>query len=239
MAGPVAHIVIALQMFNNGLLSAREPEDLVRLIVGTSFPDIRYTTKLSRKTTHPGTATLQQIRQERNPFKAGMDLHDLVDRVRWYYIHKHKVLDMLPQHPRTSLCLKLFEGQLLRNQVEDWATVHRFFNHITPEERTFNLPEKKIKEWHELIQYFCSSSPPNAQKLASLYFMIQFQSKFFKLPAKLRNLMATLLAKLPLPIFLKTRRFMKTLGQNEHLKQTILYFYDNFLQIAQEYEASL
>ena len=232
MPGPVAHLVLALQILNGPCINKNKE----KFLIGTSFPDIRYITTIAREKTHSPNVTLSQIVQESSDFQSGMDFHSLVDKTHTYYLHKNNILNMLPEHPKASLCLKFFEGMLLKTRMPNWKSIKKIFDQTLPEEKNLGIPKRTIKEWHVFIQLFCQDNPPKVKKLAVTYLLTKFQNKFFKLPSFIRKILATALHNLPLPFLSKTEHFFKTISKNKPLKQKIFYFYDNFPQILKIYE---
>lgn len=232
MPGPVAHIVLALQVLNGPL----KDKNWEQFLIGTSFPDIRYVTALERASTHNQNPSIQAITQETSSFQAGMQFHSLVDKVHGWHIAQNNILNMLPEHPKAHLCFKFFEGMLLKKRVKNWKSVKKIFNQTLEEEKKFGLPEHTIRLWHRFIQLFCQNKNPGVKKLVVTYLLTKFQNQFFKLPDFIRTTIAKTLYKIPLPFMGKTKQFFQALHKNELLKQKILHFYDHFPYYLHAYE---
>src|SRR3990167_3969890 len=80
MAAPTTHILLA-----DAFLKTAPQSSPVTFIVGTSFPDIRHLGSLSREQTHLRPIDLASIREESDPFLAGMLFHNYVDITRKAY----------------------------------------------------------------------------------------------------------------------------------------------------------
>jgi hypothetical protein len=113
MAAPATHIILALLM-----LPLLKEKNIPEFIVGTSFPDIRYLGVIERSKTHNNQTTWQSIQKNPSSFKAGMDFHALVDRLREAYMMKHHAYDRIPQSKYKSQILKMFEDMLLYGTID-------------------------------------------------------------------------------------------------------------------------
>jgi hypothetical protein len=114
MAAPIAQVYLALQILAeplNGYFNEKE------FLVGTSFPDIRYLKLIERTQTHYSNCTLDDIKKEKNSFKAGVLFHYFVDEKKEEYMLKNYIYEQLPQFRFISQSLKFAEDQLLRTML--------------------------------------------------------------------------------------------------------------------------
>lgn len=222
MAGLIGHIVLALSMLNGPLAD----KDRTEFILGTSFPDIRYLGVIERDKTHNNGATWATVQAEKSSFKAGIDFHAVVDRVRERYLTQHGVYKILPQHPRIGLLLKLFEDNLLRLQVDNWNEIAHLFDNLPNQDKTLGVPEPAVKRWYQFIQACCQRDPSSLKDQALLYGLARI--KF--VPTGVKRLLLALLKRVPLPLpgIGQASQIMEQMKQNQKLKQIVLDFYKNF-----------
>ena len=84
MSFPITHILAAQQLQQKYFASA----DRVQLILGTSFPDIRYLGELSRQQTHPQPEHSLAAIARLSDFDIGVQIHLLVDLKHEEYLAK-------------------------------------------------------------------------------------------------------------------------------------------------------
>jgi len=153
MPAPVTHIVLALSILP--FLPGKNKDEFLR---GTSFPDIRYLSGISRETTHlPGNWDL--IKNEQSSFKAGMLFHSLVDRIHDQYMNSYNAYEFVPAPGFKPYFFKFYEDYILYNKISDWSSICNCFDFISPEETTYGISEKTITMWHERLQNYCREKP--------------------------------------------------------------------------------
>lgn len=166
MAAPIAHIFCALMVLQSGTLKIKNEKEF---IVGTSFPDIRYLTKLPRTNTHKHPTTWLDVKNASSDFQAGVLLHSLLDECRIKHIeiegnrHIPSILVM------KEYMLKFFEDTLLYDKVADWPKIISYFDEILPEELTY-VTNEQAREWHNFIQKYCAkkTSPSHLQYMVDI-----------------------------------------------------------------------
>lgn len=156
MAGPVTHIVLALQILH--LLPTTV--DRQAFIIGTSFPDIRYMAKLERDKTHIEPVSWNDVVNEPSSFRAGMLFHNLVDEVRLQYFEPN-FYDKTNLSQYTPIYIKLFplmlktaEDAFLYTKTNRWKEIASYFDTIYQEELDFGVPEHVLRTWHEMIKTY-------------------------------------------------------------------------------------
>ena len=179
MAAPVAHIFCALALLQSGALKVKSEKDF---IIGTSFPDIRYLAKLSRKDTHTHPITWQQVKNAKTDFQAGMLFHALVDdsRIKQIEIVGEPHMPYVPV--MKTYILKLFEDILLYDRVKNWSVILSYFDDILPEELAY-VTEDQAREWHKFIQRYCSKKVSANHMQYIIDTTPHFSIKMPKLPA--------------------------------------------------------
>jgi len=226
MAAPIGHIFLSLVMLSSSLADKSEKE----FILGTSFPDIRYITKLDREKTHLENITLDQIKNAKTSFRSGFLFHSFVDEAREKYLQKHNAYDLAPQSKYASFCMKFCEDQMLHEKIKNLAGITQYFNTITPEEYDFGIDEKNIKQWHSFIKQYCGHQ--NAVKhVLTLYFSYQ---KY--MPHLISKAIASTMVKLKLfPARIREMiDVMDEIQKNEKLKTILMNFYENFETIIKD-----
>lgn len=205
MAAPVLHVLLALLALTK--LPHLDPK---KFIIGTSFPDIRYLGVIEREKTHNKKATWQSIQDESCSFKAGMDFHALVDRMREKYLKKHGVYEEILPWKFRSQCMKFAEDRMIYDLIsdEEWQIIASYFDTILTEERQFNIGEKYLKVWHGILQKYCSSKP-------SFDLIMQIIQN-----SALETFMT-----------LEIQQKITELENNERYKKLIFQFYNEFLSL--------
>jgi|SRR5579859_968144 len=154
MAAPIAHIFLAVHMLAGPLHNLFDEKEFIR---GTSFPDIRYLKCVERAQTHFENVTLDDVKKEKNSFKAGMLFHSFVDEQREKYIVEHKIYDKLPQFRFTTQALKFAEDKLLMSlfNIQKYKS---YFDGLIDAERAYNISDEHIKMWHTFLQKYFNGS---------------------------------------------------------------------------------
>jgi len=224
MAGPVAHIILALGVLarNNECEQYKK-----KFIIGTSFPDIRYLEIIKRERTHNNNATLETLNCPTIPFRAGMDFHSLVDEIRLKYMQDHNVYKMLPKVQNIDTYIKLVEDRILYNQCKNWKKIIQYFGTVVQEERKFNIPRNQVNLWHKFIIGYCQKKPTLNRSL-NLF----IKSRWPSLPSSIRNLILLILKKSNII----SDNIITQLEKNETLKNMIINFYDNFEFYVKKYK---
>lgn len=156
MAGPVTHIIFALQILH--LLPGNI--DKQEFIVGTSFPDIRYMAQLRREQTHIEPISWNDVVNEPSSFRAGMLFHNLVDEVRIKHFehsfYNRNNTNTLPGLYKKLFCLmlKTAEDSFLYNYSNKWHELTSYFDIIYQEELDFGVPKTVVRTWHTMIQEY-------------------------------------------------------------------------------------
>lgn len=212
MAAPIAHIFLALQILSGplkGLFNEKE------FILGTSFPDIRYLNIIGRNNTHFDDVTFEQLKQERDSFKAGMLFHSFVDEQREQYVVEHNLYDLIPHFKFMTQSLKFAEDILLCPLI-DTSKFISYFDERVPQESTFNVSDENVQRWHLFLKDYCNQKfsshdlimkyfdlhKPDAWRITRWYFSWYYAST--------------------------GDRAITTVVNNEQAKSAILNFYLNF-----------
>ena len=164
MATPIAHIVLTDKVFGKYFKDKNKKD----FFIGTSFPDIRYLANIEKKTTH------LSYNKEKNSFKAGMRFHSLIDEI-WNKFVRSNDNFILYSKSRNSVnditSLKLLEDELLYGKINNWKQYIKFFDEVLSDELSFNIPEKKIKKWHKILQKYFLRKPNDSDRENLLKFL--------------------------------------------------------------------
>lgn len=157
MAAPVGHIFCALALLNSG---TADIVDKNAFMAGTNFSDSRYVTKVSRASTHKLKGDhISDVLDTPSAFEAGRRYHVFVDRAREQYMVKHNAYAALEKNGafKTQM-LKLIEDRILFEKIKGKINVPEIFSKIYPEERLYNLTDKEIETWHNLLIAYLDES---------------------------------------------------------------------------------
>ncbi|MFH1308620.1 MAG: hypothetical protein ABIH51_01245 [Patescibacteria group bacterium] len=157
MATPITHIVLTEKVFNK-YFSDKNKEDFY---IGTIFPDIRYLGVIDRDKTHfpLKCLKLEDIKKEQNSFIAGLKFHSLIDDIREKFVKSKDIYLLIPESKYKIQTLKILEDELYYNKVNNWKQFINFLDNILPEELSFNIKEKDIGRWHNILQDYFSQKP--------------------------------------------------------------------------------
>ncbi len=155
MAAPVSHIYFAKRFFDISGLEI----DQKAFIVGTSFPDIRYLGIIDRTKTHFSEVSLEQVKAEKDPFKAGLLFHNYHDLKRTEYIQQSGLYKLLPDNKFISQAEKFGEDVLLYGLSRDWFMFKDFFREVNSDELSYGLQTQDVEAWHKLISDYISEPP--------------------------------------------------------------------------------
>lgn len=155
MAAPVGHIVCALAFLN---IHGQELNKNA-FLAGTSFPDIRYITEISRRKTHwMEQKTLEHVLEAKTSFEAGRRFHVFVDHEREKFMKEHDAYRFLKEgDPKTQL-LKLVEDHILYEQINEKFDEKAVFSKVYPEELAFGVGQKAADDWHKILVAYLSPS---------------------------------------------------------------------------------
>jgi len=159
-SGPVAHVYLAKRFFRHFPSRFSETEQ-TDFLIGTLFPDIRYTSKLDRHETHYEKMTLEEVLTADSPFVAGVKFHSYVDLVRDQYIRKHRpaVHKAELETDHFSTYIKLLEDEVLF-YAGNWSECADSLKYIHPEESKWEIDQSALKKWHSLLS-LCLQHPPS------------------------------------------------------------------------------
>jgi hypothetical protein len=157
MAAPATHIVLANKVYEKHF----SDKDYGKFIVGTSFPDIRYTGVIDRSATHSDDLRLIEV-QSKDSFESGLLFHSLVDEVREKYMKEKGLYDLFPESQFKTQGVKFFEDMVLYDKIADWPKQLVSFKNILDEELRFGISEEAIEKWHRLLVQILSSKLTDA-----------------------------------------------------------------------------
>jgi len=203
MAAPITHIVLTEKVFNKHFSDKKRKD----FYIGTVFSDIRHLGVVDRKSTHflLQELELEDIKKEQNSFTSGLKLHSLVDDIRERFIESKNVYSLIPESKYKTQILKLLEDGLYYDKVNNWKEFIKFLDNILAEELSFNIQEKDIRRWHNILQNYFSKKPDKQvrENLAKeLNFSEEGQREIVNLVEQIKS--------------------------NEKIKQIIEEFYNNF-----------
>lgn len=155
MAAPAGHIFCALAFLSTG----GEIADKNAFLVGTNFPDIRYTTDVPRSTTHKILRhDLNYVLETDSSFEAGRRFHVFVDEEREKYMRERGALRFVEEGPLKTQMLKLIEDHILFHKLKNKFDPAQVFSKIYDEERKFSLDDSSIETWHRLLSTYLDQS---------------------------------------------------------------------------------
>ncbi len=209
MAAPIAHIFLAVQMLLGpfkGLFNE------IEFIIGTSFPDIRYLKVVERTETHFFNVTLYDILQEKDSFKAGMMFHSFVDEQREAYIVKHNFYEIIPNFRFRTQALKFAEDEILKGMF-DISRYSVYFNEILDQEKSWNIDEIHIKNWHLFLKEYFNGAYSGKDLMMKYFDLNEPEAWFIK-----RWIFSWFYAR-------KINKTMSLIINNKQAKNLILDFY--------------
>jgi hypothetical protein len=165
MAAPIAHIFCALSLLNGNAINI---DNIAHFIIGTSFPDIRYLGVIKREETHVENITWNDVINAPTPFKAGLLVHSLLDKVREAFVVKNNLYKFVPDSPFRTQILKFYEDIILYEMIKNWPDIIHYFDTILPEECAYNIKKNDIKIWHDLLKRYFLQQPDTNQILMLL-----------------------------------------------------------------------
>lgn len=157
-AGPVEHAYLSYRFFEH--FPKYNQEERKEFMIGTLFADIRYLGETTRKQTHYDTMSLEEVLNEKSPFMAGLKFHSWVDIVRENFVVQSKIYsqiaDISIHHQFTFL--KLAEDEAMYATM-DWQECCDWLKEVRPEELNWQMDEKTIRKWHNLLTLFFTNTP--------------------------------------------------------------------------------
>lgn len=160
MAAFVTHIVLADKVIHH-FPNISKPD----YFAGTIFPDIRHLNIISHDETH---LTDFKINKSDSSFIVGMKVHALVDKQREDFIVRNLVYEKYPHIQHLQTCLKIYEDIVLYSKIQNWDQICKYFQTISQEERNYNIPEEKLKKWHQIFINHVKHKP-NDQTIYETY----------------------------------------------------------------------
>ncbi|GEM_PF-2543933 len=156
MAAPLGHIVCALALLNSGQAPIADQE---AFLAGTSFPDIRYVSDVSRKTTHfLADTSLNYVFDANTSFESGRRFHVFVDRARERHMRDHNAYHFVEHGPLKTQMLKLVEDRVLFDILKNDQIPNKIFNRIYDEEANYGIPLADILAWHRMLKIYLDTS---------------------------------------------------------------------------------
>lgn len=162
MPAPATHIILAL------IVTPMLPDkDKKEFILGTSFPDIRYSVGIERNRTHNEHATWNSVQHENSSFKAGMDFHVLVDRIHEQFMLEKKVYDLIyaPNQKMKAYLFKFYEDVIFYDYIATWDEIISCFDVVLDEELNFGISRDAIASWHQMLKNYLLEKPTVTQVL--------------------------------------------------------------------------
>lgn len=154
-AGPLLHIWTAERFCS---LYHIPPDQVIDLLVGTEFPDIRYITALSRESTHPHVTCIQNVSDTQSHFRKGVKLHAWLDKIRESFI-PDEIYQAIAVYSEgyCSTFLKFLEEEIL----SDFYDARRWsFCFACPLEEELELARyESVTKWHEMLKWAFAASP--------------------------------------------------------------------------------
>lgn len=197
MAAPITHLVFASKTHQKHFAHL----DRDAFFIGTTFPDIRYLGVIDRKKTHLEHMPFFRISRT-DAFRAGFQLHTFLDIERERFFSDCGISELFPQTPEAIQALKLYEDELIYDQMEDWEKIVTFFDTIHPQELTKGISEQDVKEWHEIIQGYISQKP-NEEVRAELIERMISPDAAEAIESHIKNMRRNLELRAMLELFLK------------------------------------
>jgi|GEM_PF-1535596 len=234
MAGPIAHIFSVLTVLNS---NAIEANNRTKMIIGTSFPDIRYLKVIERTETHEKNITWDDVVNAQSDFEKGRLLHCLLDVALEQFVEKNNLQKALGHCPFHSQILKFYADIVVYKMVENWHEICPAFDTIASEEIAFNISQNDILYWHKLLKKYCKKQPDVDQILLLLKqyiaFLVKKENNFFK-----RLLLQCKGVVLYHIVYFKLGTIIHTLEKNHALTDSLIFFYTHLEEFLKRYKAN-
>lgn len=155
MAAPITHIVLGNKVFDKHFRDKNKKD----FYLGVSFPDVRYLKVIERNKTHFKDLSLQEIKEEKSSFLAGLKFHSLADEIREKFIVSNDIYSLYPEFKYLTESLKLLEDDILYRKANNWREVVDYFNETIAGELSFGIQENYIMKCHSILQKYFSKQP--------------------------------------------------------------------------------
>ncbi len=219
MAAPIGHIVCALSL----LTTTPSIKDHNSFFAGTSFPDIRYVTDISRRATHLAEdKSLPYLIHRPSAFEAGRLFHVYVDRKREQHMRAHNAYRFI-KGPLETQTLKLVEDYILFERIKGKINTSAIFDKIYPEELAFGVSEPAITTWHLMLKEYLDDS--RWFDVHRYYRALKVFKEAYSGSAKLFNTFWNSVRTVGFLIYAYVQ--VVRLSHNDELRAIILDFYDN------------
>lgn len=152
MSAPVSHLVFGAKILKK-LPDIKNEHDFY---VGVCFPDIRYLGIIDRNKTHYKVNGFNEVGTH-SPFFSGCNCHIFLDTIREDYMQRSGLYSLVPQSKFVKMALKFYEDQLRLADFGQKKNLATFLNVVTPEELSFDLPQKEVEKWHSLVKSYIFS----------------------------------------------------------------------------------
>jgi hypothetical protein len=153
MAAPVIHLLLAYQ----ALAVLTHVTDREQFLRGSVFPDIRYSAGLARDSTHDMSMTWERVKNEKDPFKAGVFFHSLVDVEREDFMHKSGIYKKLPSGlPRLFDAMKFVEDGVLFPELshKTWADIISALEPVDDAALAYGVTADQVRKWQTMVRYY-------------------------------------------------------------------------------------
>jgi hypothetical protein len=224
VAAPVGHIVCALALLNSGTITIA---DNAAFLAGTSFPDIRYISNISRASTHQSNVRgLRPILETQNSFEAGRLFHVFVDREREKHMQQYDAYRFVKSGPLGVKLLKIIEDHILFEKLAGCFNADQVFDKIYQEERNTLVSESDLQTWHNLLLTYLN---PNHWFSFTRYYqsLVEFQKAYNRhaqIPTNFWQHLKTF------GFFVYVYFHIETLSRNQELRSIVLDFYENKIE---------
>lgn len=154
MPAPITHIVLGKKIHQHFFPHL----DFPSFIVGTSFPDIRYTSQLTRTQTHLQNIHLKDV-DNKNSFLAGFQIHSLIDLIVNKFNQKKISPFLLKTNIKNNFNLKYYQDKILYPEINNWPQIRSFLDCVYPQETNIGVSKKSVQEWHDWLQEYFKKGP--------------------------------------------------------------------------------
>lgn len=225
VAAPVGHIVCALALLNSGTINIA---DNGAFLAGTSFPDIRYISNVSRASTHQSKVRgLKPILEAKNSFEAGRLFHVFVDRERERHMQEHGAYRFVKNGPLRTQLLKIIEDHILFEKLINRFNAQEVFGKIYNEELNAMVSESDLKTWHHLLMTYLNQ---NHWFNFIRYYqsLLEFQKAYHRHHAGWPNNFWQQIKTFGFFVYVYFQ--IETLSRDQELKSIILDFYEDKIE---------
>lgn len=154
MSAPITHIVLGKKIHQHFFPHL----DFPSFIVGTSFPDIRYVSQLTRQQTHLQDIHLKDI-NTKDPFLAGFQIHSLIDLIANKIGQEKMSSFSLEKNRENGLALKFYQDKILYPEINNWPQIGSFFDRVYLQETDMRVSIENVQAWHNWLQEYFEKGP--------------------------------------------------------------------------------